>query len=180
MTVLPETKSRGAERQWPLWVLVVVVLVAMALLVEAFLRGENFAPGEEILSPSIRDVAVSEEDSLYPPPNVGRFGSPPETVFVYLSVEGAPAEEDMEVSIARSRNASAFALLFEREPEVVAVDEQEDQLSSGEDGATGIVKFALKTRSGEPVPPGNYTLEVRNPGGAPGGLAARKLFVIEG
>ncbi len=186
MTALQETKSRGAGRRWPLWVLAAVVLVALALLVEAFLRAEEFSPGEKILSPSIRDVTVSDEDALYPPANVGRFESPPETVFVYLNVEGAPGEEDMEVRVERSENAPAFALLFGREPEVVAVDEQEDQLSSDESGASGIVKFALESRSGGPVPPGNYTLEVygppvEDPGGSPGERAAvRKFFIVEG
>lgn len=186
MTLLPETKSRGAGRRWPVWVLVGVALVALALLVEAFLRAENFSPGERILSPSIRDVAVSDEDALYPPPNMGRFTSPPETVFVYLSIEGAPAGEDMEVIVERSENASAFALLFAREPEVVAVDEQEDQLGGGEGGASGVVKFTLQTRSGGPVPPGNYTLEVYGPpvdgpGRSPEKRpAVRKFFVVEG
>lgn len=54
-------------------------------------------------------------------------------------------------------------------------------MSTGENGATGIMKFALKTTSGEPVPPGNYTVEVYGPGATGGeyAVAARKLFVIE-
>lgn len=191
MTALPETRSRGAGRRWPLWVLVLVALVALALLVEAFLRAENFSPGEEVRSPGIRNIAVSDKDALYPPTDVGRFTSPPEVVFVYLSVENAPADKDMEVRVRRSASASAFALLFRREPEVIAVDEQEDQFSGGEGGgASGVVKFALKTRSGEPVPPGNYTLEIyglpadSGDGGSGEGSgerpAVRKSFVVEG
>ena len=64
-----------------------------------------------------------------------------------------------------------------------ATDEQEDFLSKGENGATGIVKFALRTSSGEPVPPGNYTVDVYGPGAAGGesaAVAARKSFVVEG
>jgi hypothetical protein len=43
------------------------------------------------------------------------------------------------------------------------------------------MKFALKTDSGDPVAPGNYTLEVHGPGEAGGedAVAARKLFVVE-
>ena len=182
MTFLPETKSRGAERQWPLWILVGIVLLAMALAVEAFLRAEDFAPGEEIFSPSIRDISVSQKNTLYPPANVGRFGRSPQTVFVYLSVQDAPPDRDMAVSISRTENASIPALIRSSEPEVFAVDEQEDQLTSGEKGATGVVKFALQTRSGDPIPAGNYTLEVREPsdGGAEGDVAARQYFVVEG
>jgi hypothetical protein len=54
-------------------------------------------------------------------------------------------------------------------------------LSTVENGATGIMKFALKTSSGDPVPPGNYTVEIYGPGvtGEEDAVAARKLFVIE-
>ena len=54
----------------------------------------------------------------------------------------------------------------------------------GENGATGIImKFALKITSDEPVPPGNYTVEIYGPGATgeeeDGPVAVRKLFVIE-
>ena len=178
--MLPSTTTKAAGRRWPLFVLVAVALVALALLVEAFLRAEGFSPGEEISSPAIRDVSVSEQDSLYPPPDVGRFRERPQAIFVYLSVEDVPDVEDLEARVERSGSASAFSLLFGRGPRIGVVDEQEDQLSSGEGGASGIVKFALKTRSGEPVPPGNYTLEVRGEGSGEGVVLARKSFVVEG
>jgi hypothetical protein len=73
---------------------------ALALSVEAFLRAEDFLPREEILSPSILDIMVSGEDSLYPPPDMGHCDGRSKTVFVYLSVEDLPTGEDME---ARSR-----------------------------------------------------------------------------
>lgn len=44
------------------------------------------------------------------------------------------------------------------------------------------MKFALETRSGDPIPPGDYTVEIHGPGtgdGA-GAVAARKSFVVEG
>lgn len=176
---LPETATRGARRRWPLYVLVAVALVALALLVEAFLRTEDFSPGEEISSPSIQDVAVSEEDSLYPPPDMSRFTARPGTIFVYLSVEDVPSVEDMGARVERSGSGSAFSLFQERGSRIQVLDEQEDQLSNDEQGASGIIKFALKTSSGEPVPPGNYTLEISE-GPGQEGTAVRKLFIVEG
>ena len=182
MSVLPNTTTKGADRRWPLYVLVAVVLVALALGVEAFLRAETFLPGEDISAPGIRDVVVSPENSLYPPPDTARFEVPPETIFVYLSVEELPDVEGMEARVQRAESGSAFSLLFDRGASIEVLDEQEDQLSTGENGATGIMKFALKTTSGEPVPPGNYTVEIYGPGTTgeeEGVLAVRKLFVIE-
>lgn len=182
MSVLPNTTTKGADRRWPLYVLVAVVLVALALGVEAFLRAENFLPGEDISAPGIRDVVVSPENNLYPPPDTTRFEVPPEIIFVYLSVEELPDVEGMEARVQRAESGSAFSLFFDRGTSIEVLDEQEDQLSTGENGATGIMKFALKTTYGEPVPPGNYTLEIYGPGTTgeeEGVVAVRKLFVIE-
>ncbi len=188
MNVLPNTATKGVRpreviRRWPLYVLVAAALAALALGVESFLRAESFSPGEEIVSPSIRDVSVSAENSLYPPPDTGRFESPPGTVFVYLSVEDLPSGEDMEARVKRVDSGSAFALFLGQGVGLEALDEQEDHLRKGPDGATGIVKFALKTGSGEPVPPGNYTVVLYGPGTAGeegAAVAARKFFVVEG
>ena len=46
------------------------------------MRTENFSVGEEISSLAVRDMTVSAEDSVYPPPDEGRFGGETETVFV--------------------------------------------------------------------------------------------------
>ncbi len=187
MTVLPNTTTKGAGRRWPLYALVALALVALALGVEAFLRAEKFSPGKEIVSPGIRDIAVSTEDDLYPPPDTNRFEGPPETVFVYLSVEGMPSGENMEARVERVGSGSVFSLLLGGGSGIEVVDEQEDHLSRGENGATGIMKFALKTESGEPVPPGNYTVEIygfeiageEGAVGAEDSVAARKFFVVE-
>jgi hypothetical protein len=53
---------------------------------------------------------VSTEDGLYPPPDTSRFQERPEIFFVYLSVEGLPAGEDMEAR--RERRLGLGALLF--------------------------------------------------------------------
>ncbi|CAN5340611.1 hypothetical protein BH24ACT19_BH24ACT19_04900 [soil metagenome] len=181
MSVLPNTTTRGAGRRWPLYAIMAVALVALALGMEAFLREENFAPRKEIISTSVRDVIVSPENSLYPPPDTSRFQGPPETVFVYLSVDGLPSGEDMEARVQRAESGSLFRMFFGEEVGLEVLDEQEDQLSKTENGATGILKFALETNSGEPVPPGNYTVEVYSPGEDAGGgeLAVRKSFVVE-
>ncbi len=105
-----------------------------------------------------------------------------ETVFVYLSVEESPTGEDMEARVERVAFGSIFSLLFSPGPSIEILDEQEDQLSSGSNGETGILKFALEKRSGEPIPPGDYTVEIYGPGtgdGA-GAVAARKSFLVEG
>jgi hypothetical protein len=187
MSVLPNTTTKGADRRWPLYALVAVALLGLALGIEAFLRAESFSPGEEISSPGIRDVTLSAENSLYPPPDTSRFEGPPETIFVYLSVEDLPNVEDMEARFQRVGSGSVFSLLFGPGVGIEALDEQEDQLRQTGNGATGIVKFALKTESGEPVPPGNYTVEVYGPGLAggegdmdeEGAVAVRKSFVVE-
>ncbi len=180
MSALPNTATKGAYRRWPLYVLAVVALVALALIVEAFLRAETFSPGE-MVSPGVRDVVVSGENSLYPPPDTNYFQQPPEAIFVYLSVEDLPSGEDMEARVERAWSGSVFSLLFSPGVGLEAVDEQEDQLSAGVDGATGILKFAFETSSGEPVPPGNYTLDVSSVGEDAGadGVMVRKSFAIE-
>jgi hypothetical protein len=181
MNVLPNTTTKGTDRRWPLYVLVAVVLATLALGVEAFLRAESFSVGEEISSPAIRDITVSAEDSLYPPPDEGRLEGGTETIFVYLSVEDLPTGEDMEARVERVTSGSVFSL-FAPGSGIEALDEQEDQLNSGSNGSTGILKFTLETRSGEPMPPGNYTVEIHGSGAGDGegAVAARKSFVVDG
>ena len=41
------------------------------------------------------------------------------------------------------------------------------------------MKFALKTESGELMPPGNYTVDIYGPEDE-GAMVARKFFVVEG
>jgi hypothetical protein len=100
---------------------------------------------------------------------------------VYLSVEELPDVENMEARVERVGSGSVFSLIFDQGAGIEVLDEQEDQLSTGENGATGIMKFALQTSSGEPVPPGNYTVEIYGAGGTgeEDAIAARKLFVVE-
>ncbi|MDP8925794.1 MAG: hypothetical protein M3M97_02555 [Actinomycetota bacterium] len=123
---------------------------------------------------------MNAENSLYPPPDVGRLEGLHEAVFVYLSVEKLPSGEDMEVRVQRVESGCVYTLFFRRGVGIEVLDEQEDQLSKGENEVTGIVKVALETRSDERVPPGNYTVEVCDPGssGERDEVAARKFFIV--
>jgi len=104
-------------------------MAALALGVEAFLRAENFSVREGISSTAVQDITVSAEDSLYPPPDEGRFEGETKTVFVYLSVEELPPGEDMEARVERVESGPILSLLFSPGPGIEVLDEHEDQLS---------------------------------------------------
>ena len=57
-------------------------------------------------------------------------------------------------------------------------------MRKGTSGATGVVTFTLRMRSGEPVPTGNDTVNVYGSGTVTQEnghtVAARKFFVVEG
>ena len=122
---------------------------------------------------------MSEEDSLYPPPDVSYFEGQPETVFAYLSVEGLPAGEDIEARFERIGTGSILSLPLGKRGGLEVLDEREDHLRKGENGPAGVAQFELKTGSGPPVPPGKDTVALYDLGGE-GAAAARKFFVIEG
>lgn len=108
----PNTSTKGPSRRWPLYALAIVALAALSLCAEAFLRTETFSPGKEITSRSIRAIAASTEDGLYPPPDTNRFEEPPETILVYLSVEGLPSRKEMEARIQKYRLGLSILPLF--------------------------------------------------------------------
>jgi hypothetical protein len=178
------TKEGGRPRRWPVYAVVAILLVALVLVVEAFLRDEAFVPGEEISTPAVRDVAVSAENSLYPPPDVGSFGWRPKAVYVYLSVEDLPAEGDepFTATVERSGSRSALGLLPGLSGPAGGglrlADSGEDRVSRGSNGATGVIKFVLTDRSGGPLPAGNYTVSFSDAvGGEPG---VEKRFSVGG
>ena len=49
MSVFPNTTTKGADRRCPLYALVTVALLALALSGEAFLRSQNFSGGGDRL-----------------------------------------------------------------------------------------------------------------------------------
>lgn len=182
MTSLPTTTKRDPDRQRvSAYLIGALVAVGLAVLVWVFGAGVGFEPGEVMEAEGIKDVAVSEEDTLYPPSDVLRFSEAPAVVYVYVAVEGLPSGTDLDASVERSGRESLLGWLFSGAGDIEVLDEQEDQLRPAEKGVAGVIKFALRTRSGESLPAGNYTVVIRRTGSdVENSEAARKLFIIRG
>jgi hypothetical protein len=174
--VLPDTATRKVDRRWPGYVLAVMGLAALFFVAGALLRGGSFSPGEELYGPRFEDIAVSTENTLYPASDVLRFAGKPEVVYVYLVVEDLPSGRNLEARIERSGKRSALGWLLTGGDGLEVSDEQEELLRPSGGGVSGVVKFAVRTASGEPLPAGNYTVSIY--GTAGGDAAARKFFVI--
>jgi hypothetical protein len=178
--VLPDTATRKrVDRRWPGYVLAVMGLAALLLVAVALLREDNFSPGEELYAPRFEDVAVSAEDTPYPASDVLRFDGRPEVVYVYLVVEDLPSGRNLEAKVERSSQQSALYWLLTGGDGLEVSGEREELLRPSGGGVSGVVKFAVHTESGGPLPAGNYTVSIypASPGTA-GGAAARKYFVI--
>jgi hypothetical protein len=180
--VLPETATRKVDRRWPGYVLAIICLVALLSAAVTLLRAGSFSPGEELYAPGFRDVAVSTEDTSYPATDVLRFGQRPEVVYVYLVVEDLPNGRELEASVERSGHRSALAWLLAGGDHLEVSDGEEEHLNPSGGGVSGVMKFAARTQTGEPLPAGNYTVSIyASPEGTDGGeAAARKYFVIRG
>jgi hypothetical protein len=174
--VLPETATRKVDRRWPGYALATMAIAAL-LLVAGSLRHESFTPGKELYAQGFEDVAVSSDDTSYPPSDVLRFDGRPDVVYVYLAVEDLPRGRNLEARVGRSGRQSALSwLLFGRDRLEVS-DGQEEHLGPSGGGVTGVVKFAVRAESGEPLPPGDYTVSIYD--SEETGDAARKYFVIQ-
>jgi hypothetical protein len=140
----------------------------------------NFSPGEELISPGAKDIAVSQEDTMYPTSDRLRFDGRPEAVYVYLRVEDLAAYHDLEARVGRATRASVLGRLLGGGGLVVS-NEGEERLSVYYGGASGVVKFAVRPASGGRLPSGDYTVAVyATPGGAgENSVVARKYFVID-
>jgi hypothetical protein len=179
--VLPETATKKVDRHWPGYALTAMGLAALLLVAVALLRGEGFTPGEELYAPGFEDVAVSTEDTSYPPSDVLRFDGRPEVVYVYLAVEDLPKGRDLEARVARSGRQSGLSWLLAGGDGLEASDGQEERLGPSGGGVSGVVKFAVRAESGEPLPGGEYTVSIyaSDEGTRAGDAAARKYFVIQ-
>jgi hypothetical protein len=140
----------------------------------------DFSPGEELISPGAKDIAVSQEDTMYPTSDRLRFDGRPEAVYVYLSVEDLATYDDLEVRVGRATRTSVLGRLLGGGGLVVSND-GEERLSVSYGGASGVVKFVVRPTSGGRLPSGDYTVAVyATPGGAgENSVVARKYFVID-
>jgi len=177
MRPLPNTASRPRQkgrRGWPALLAGAVLLTFGFWVVNALWV---FEPGEELGAPEVKDIAVSEEDTLYPPSDVIRFNKRPGVVYVYLAVEGLPSGTELEARVERSGRGSLLSRLVSGGGGIEAVDQQEEQLGPSDGGVAGVVKFALRAGSGGLLPSGNYTVSVyRSDGGSK--PAATKRFIV--
>jgi hypothetical protein len=175
--VLPQTATRKkVVRRWPGYVLAVLGLAALVLVAVTLLREESFSPGEEMYAPGFEGVAVSTRDTSYPASDVLRFGARPEVVYIYLVVEDLPSGRNLEARVERSGQQSALAWLLEGGDGLVVSDGQEEHLRPSDGGVSGVVQFAVRTGSGDPLPAGNYTVSIYATDSMD--AAARKYFVI--
>ena len=140
----------------------------------------GFSPGEELVSPGAKDIAVSQEDKMYPTSDRLRFGGETEVVYVYLRVEDFAAYEDLEARAGRTSRVSALGRLFGGGGELVVSKEGEERLSVTYGRASGVLKFAVRPGSGGRLPSGNYTVAVYAASGGAGenSVVARKYFVV--
>jgi hypothetical protein len=140
----------------------------------------NFSPGEELISPGARDIAVSQEDKAYPASDRLRFGGGAEVVYVYLRVEDFTAYEDLEARVGRTSRVSTLGRLFGGGGDLVVSKEGEERLSVTYGRASGVVKFAVRSGSGGRLPSGDYTVAVYavSAGDGENSVVARKYFVV--
>ncbi|HEY6712216.1 MAG TPA: hypothetical protein VI055_08085 [Rubrobacter sp.] len=140
----------------------------------------DFSPGEELISPGAKDIAVSQDDKVYPTSDRLRFDGGPEVVYVYLRVEDFATYEDLEARVGRTSRVSALGRLLGGGGELVVSKEGEERLSVTYGGAAGVVKFAVRSGSGGRLPSGNYTVGVYAASGGAGenSVVARKYFEV--
>jgi hypothetical protein len=140
----------------------------------------DFSPGEELISPGAKDIAVSQDDKVYPTSDRLRFDGGPEVVYVYLRVEDFATYEDLEAKVGRTSRVSALGRLLGGGGELVVSKEGEERLSVIYGGASGVVKFAVRSGSGGRLPSGNYTVAVYAASGGAGenSVVARKYFEV--
>jgi hypothetical protein len=151
--------------------------VLLAAVVSVWPAG--FSPGERLISPGAKDIAVSRQDTSYPSSDTLRFEERTMVVYVYLRLEDLPADGDFEARVVRTARASVVRRLF-GDRGIRLVEETEKPLGASGGRVSGVVKFAVRPLSAKPLPTGNYTVEVYTARGGPepAGPLARKYFVV--
>ena len=180
MNKLPNTTTGKAGDRYRTGPVVLALCFGILLLAAfVFLRPGSFSPGEDLTSPGAEDIAVSQEDTLYPTSDTLRFDGEPGVVYVYVRVENLTTYEDLEARVGRSSRVSALGRLLGG-GDLVVSKEGEERLSVTYGGASGVVKFAVRPGSGRRLPPGDYTVAVYAASGGAGesGVVARKYFVV--
>ena len=152
-------------------VLVVAVVLSLA-------PGE-FSPGEELISPGAQDIAASLEDTTYPSSDRLRFEEGPEVLYVYLRVEDLATDGDLEARVERASKISVLGRFFSG-GDLRVVDEDEERLGVSGGGVSGVIKFAVRPKSGEHLRSGNYTVVVytASSGAGESSVVAREYFVV--
>ena len=152
----------------------------LAGVVSLWPRG--FTPGEDLVSPGAQDIAVSQEDTMYPASDRLRFDGGVEEIHVYLRVENFATYGDLGASVGRAARTSALGRLLGGADELVVENEGEERLAVSSGGASGVVKFAVRPASGGRLPSGDYTVTVYAAAGREGQntVVARKYFVVGG
>ncbi len=180
MRAFPDTTTGKAKDRSSLGPGLAAVGLGMVLLaVVVSLWPGDFTPGEAMISPGAKDIAVSRKDTTYPSSDALRFDGRPEAVYVYLRVEDLPAGGDFEARVVRTARASIVGRLF-GDGGLRVVEGNEKPLGSSGRGVSGVVKFAVRPRSGKLLPAGDYTVEVYTAAGGAerGSVLARKYFVV--
>jgi len=156
-------------------VLAAVGLGVVLLAAAASLWPADFSPGERLVSPEAKDIAVSTQDAAYPDSDALRFEGRPGVVYVYLRVEDFGAGRDFGARAERTARGSVVGRLLGGGGLRVVEGEVESLRASG-GGVSGVVKFAVRSGSGKRLPAGNYTVEIY--GGGYESLVASKHFVV--
>jgi hypothetical protein len=150
-----------------------LVLVAAAVS----LWPGDFSPGEEVISAGAEDIAVSREDTTYPSSDTLRFDGRPEVLYVYLRVEDFASEGGFGARVERRTRSSVLGRLLGGDGLRVVQGGAEPLGVSG-GGVSGVLKFAVRPRSENRLPVGDYTVEVYTAAG--GNPVAKKYFVVGG
>lgn len=175
MKYIPDTRSKGPRRRWPDFVLLGIGVVAIFLMVAAFLGSQDFSPGGEVDSPAVEEIAASLEDTIYPPRDILLFEGGPEVVYVYVAVRDLDVDADIEASARRAGYGAPISRIFGSGGGIRVVEGGQEQLAPSEDGVSGVVKFEVRGGEGRSLPGGNYVVDVE----VDGTVAASKRFVIQ-
>ena len=182
MSGLPDTARAGPRRgpaaRWSLALAAALVVAAGAIFFMSGGGGDP-KPAEQVYA-GVEDIAAGTQDVPFPRSDASRFDAGTPEVRVYLRVEDVNVAERMVATVERTGRNSAFGALLGG-GDVRAEDVGEGRLSVSEDGASGVVSFAVRAAGGGPLPEGGYRVEVRFGSGGDGGagrLAAGKYFVI--